>query len=42
MKKVMSITDVKTVEDFCYWRGLRAANASASIHKKEEKEEQDV
>lgn len=42
MKKVMSITEVKTVEDFCYWRGLRAANASASLHKKEEKEEQDV
>ena len=32
MKKVMSITEVKTVEDFCYWRGLRAANASASRH----------
>lgn len=42
MKKVMSITEVKTVEDFCYWRGLRAANASASLHKKEEKEGQDV
>lgn len=32
MKKVTSIADVKTVEDFCYWRGLRAANASASLH----------
>lgn len=42
MKKVTSITEVKTVEDFCYWRGLRAANASASLHKKEEKEGQDV
>ena len=42
MKKVTSITDVKTVEDFCYWRGLRAANASASLHKNEEKEERDV
>ena len=42
MKKVTSITEVKTVEDFCYWRGLRAANASASLHKNEEKEERDV
>lgn len=40
MKKVTSITEVKTVEDFCYWRGLRAANASAGLHV--EKEEQDV
>lgn len=32
MKKVTSIAEVKTVEDFCYWRGLRAANASASLH----------
>lgn len=32
MKKVTSIADVKTVEDFCYWRGLRAANSSASLH----------
>ena len=32
MKKVMSITEVKTVDDFCYGRGLRAANASASLH----------
>lgn len=37
MKKVTSITDVKTIEDFCYWRGLRAANASAALHEKEEK-----
>lgn len=42
MKKVTSIADVKTVEDFCYWRGLRAANASAALHEKEEKEGQDV
>lgn len=37
MKKITSIADVKTVEDFCYWRGLRAANASAALHEKEEK-----
>ena len=36
MKKVMSITEVKTVEDFCYWRGLRAANSSAARNDKEQ------
>lgn len=39
MKKVTSIKDVQTIEDFCYWRGLRAANASAGLHT--EKEEPD-
>ena len=32
VKKVTSIADVNTVEDFCYWRGLRAANVSAAQH----------
>jgi hypothetical protein len=29
MKKIASIRDVNTVDDFVYWRGLRAANNSA-------------
>lgn len=32
MRKVTRIADVESIDDFCYWRGLRAANASASLH----------
>lgn len=36
MKKITSIRDVKTVDDFVYWRGLRAANNSAARNDKEQ------
>lgn len=36
------VTGEMTVEDFCYWRGIRAANTSALLNKKEEKEEHNV
>lgn len=35
MRKVTRIADVESIDDFCYWRGLRAANASASLHSED-------
>lgn len=34
MKKIEDIRDVKTVEDFSYWRGLRSARAAAERNRK--------
>lgn len=34
MKKIEDIRDVKTVEDFSYWRGLRSARAAAEKNRK--------
>jgi hypothetical protein len=34
MKKIEDISDVKTVEDFSYWRGLRSARAAAERNRK--------
>ena len=36
IRKITSIRDVKTMEDFVHWRGLRAANSSAARNDKEQ------